>query len=449
MMVLEELAGLVARTAVVPQAAAEAARRSIADLMTSAVAGTATLGGRSALAAASAVFGPGPAPVWFTDRSLTVAGAAFANAAIACMLDLDDGHRAAAGHPGAAVIPAVLAETARRPQPLPRLLAAIAIGYEVGIRLSRSRDFARLDNTATGRWSGVGAAAALGWLRDVPEAVLAQALGIAAGHAPAMPHHGPRAEAGHVKEGIPWANASGIAALDLAEAGHIGALDGYDDAGRYDRAAMLDGWGADWLIEGTYYKPYSCCRWAHAALDGLAALLAEECIAPDDIEAIELDLFSRALTLNNLVRPPSMEAAQYSIPYVLGLFAVHGAGVLQPMRADCLDDEAAMAVAGRVVLRVDPRFDAMFPAAAPCRVTLFAGGRPRSREVLLAWGEPGNPMDWTALRDKQRTVCADLLGEAATARLWSAIGTMRAGDIAPLLAMLAAPLAAPAERAAE
>jgi 2-methylcitrate dehydratase PrpD len=445
MTVIEELAGLVAGTTAIPETAAEAGRRSIADLMTSAIAGSVTLGGSSARRAAKVIFGAGPAPLWFAGESLTVAGAAFANAASACMLDLDDGHRAAAGHPGAAVIPAVLAEAARAPQPLPRLLAAIAVGYEVGVRVSRARDFTRLDSTATGRWSGVGAAAALGWLRGTPRPALTRALGIAAAHAPNLARIGVRAEAGHVKEGIPWANASGVAALDLAEAGHTGSLDAYDDPARHDRGAILQGWGQPWLIEGTYYKPYSCCRWAHAALDGLAAMLAEEPVAPEAIEAIELDLFSRALTLNNLVRPPSMEAAQYSIPYVLGMFAVHGAGVLQPMRPDCLDDVRAMAVASRVVMRVDPRFDAMFPAASPCRITLVAGGRRRVREVLQPRGEPGNPMDWAALRAKQRTVCRELLTEAAIERLWSAIETMRAGDIAPLLALLAAPLAAPPE----
>lgn len=443
MTVVEELASLVARTSEVPEAAAEAARRSIADLMTSAVAGAATQGGRSAGVAARAIFGTGPAPLWFSGQSLTVAGAAFANGASASMLDLDDGHRAAAGHPGAAIIPAVLAEAARAPQPLPRLLTAIAIGYEVGVRLSRSRDLSQVSTTATGLWSGIGATAAIGWLRGVSLPVLTQALGMAACHTPILTRLGVRSEAGHVKEGIPWANASGIAALDLAEAGHEGPFQSaYDEAETHNRASILEGWGrAPWLIEGTYYKPYSCCRWAHAALDGLAEMLAEAPVAPEDIEAIELDLFGRALSLNNLVRPLSMEAAQYSIPYVLGLFAVHGASVLRPMRPDCLEDPRAMAVAARVVLRVDQRFDAMFPAATPSRITLRAHGQPRVREVLLPWGEPGNPMDWPALRAKQRGVCADLLSQAALDRLWTAIEAMRSGDIAPLLAFLAMPAA--------
>lgn len=448
MTLLQELSELVARTAQIPETAAEAARRSIADLMTSAVTGAATLGGRSACNAAKVIFGPGSASIWFGGDPLTVAGAAFVNAACACMLDLDDGHRAAAGHPGAAIISAVLAEATSTTPPLSRLLTAIAIGYEVGVRLSRSRDFTKVDSVATGRWSGVATAAALGWLRNTPAPVLAQALGIAVGHAPSLARLPVRTEAGHVKEGIPWANAAGVAALDLAEAGHTGSLDGFGNPEINSSAAILDGWGDTWLIEGTYYKPYSCCRWAHAGLDGLGALLSEEPVAPEAIEAIELEIFSRALSLSNLVQPPSIEAAQYSVPYVLGLLAVHGAGALLPMQPDCLDDEKVMAVASRVVMRVDPKFDAMFPASAPSRITLVANGRRRTREVLLPVGEPGNPMEWVALRKKQRAACSGLLSEVLIARLWAAVEVMRAGDIGPLLAFLAAPLPATPDRIA-
>jgi 2-methylcitrate dehydratase PrpD len=364
------------------------------------------------------------------------------------MLDLDDGHRAAAGHPGAAIIPAVLAQASCESYTTSDLLTAIAIGYEVGVRLSRSRDFRKVDSVATGRWSGVGATAALGWMRSTAEPVLAQALGISSRHAPSLANSPVPAEAGHVKEGIPWANATGVAALELAEMGHTGSLTGFSDPNHYDRRAILEGWGDGWLIEGTYYKPYSACRYAHSALDGFAALMAEEPIAPEAIESIELDLFSRALSLSNLLQPPSIEAAQYSIPYVVGLFAVHGSKALLPMQPDCLGDQRAIAVASRVQMRLDPQFDSMFPASAPCRITITAHGRRRSREVILPWGEPGNPMDWTALRDKQRSACSDLLSQSTIEELWSAIETMRVGDIKPLLAFLATPLSKPAYRAA-
>src|ERR1700680_347132 len=58
---------------------------------------------------ARAAFAQGDACVWFDRARLSPMGAAFINSSAASVLDLDDGHRVASGHPGAAVIPAVIA----------------------------------------------------------------------------------------------------------------------------------------------------------------------------------------------------------------------------------------------------------------------------------------------------------------------------------------------------
>src|SRR5258708_14803079 len=50
--------------------------------------------------AADAVFGTGPAPVWFTDARHHPAAALLANCAAARALDIYAGHRGASGPPG-------------------------------------------------------------------------------------------------------------------------------------------------------------------------------------------------------------------------------------------------------------------------------------------------------------------------------------------------------------
>ncbi len=105
-----------------PNSARKAAIRTVFDLLTAAIAGHPTPGAQAARRAALQFWGPGTAACWFSDARLAMAGAAFANSAASSMLDLDDGHRAAAGHPGASVIPAVLAhadahDSWRRPDP--------------------------------------------------------------------------------------------------------------------------------------------------------------------------------------------------------------------------------------------------------------------------------------------------------------------------------------------
>lgn len=66
-------------------------------------------------------------------------GALLSNCAAASALDIDDGHRGAAGHPGAAIIPAVLMEAGRIGANGARALAAIIVGYQVGLAVGSAR----------------------------------------------------------------------------------------------------------------------------------------------------------------------------------------------------------------------------------------------------------------------------------------------------------------------
>src|SRR5262245_60224782 len=109
MTVAYTLAAFARETLRLPPNTRSAALRAVFALGAPTIAGRRTAGAVAALKAAPAAWGPGPAACWFSDLRLSAPGAAFVNAASASMLDLDDGHRAASGHPGAAVIPAVMA----------------------------------------------------------------------------------------------------------------------------------------------------------------------------------------------------------------------------------------------------------------------------------------------------------------------------------------------------
>ncbi|MEL6216438.1 MAG: MmgE/PrpD family protein, partial [Pseudomonadota bacterium] len=172
----EELAVFVRSVEDVPESTLEAAKRSVFDAVSCAVAGTSTKGAVAARKGALAIWGRGTIPIWLSSERSTAIGATFANSAATSMLDFDDGHRAAAGHPGAAIVPAVLAAVHENPDFEVRALHAIAIGYEVGIRIAAARDLPQLDTVNTGRWCGQAAAAAVGWLRDSPSRVIAEAI---------------------------------------------------------------------------------------------------------------------------------------------------------------------------------------------------------------------------------------------------------------------------------
>jgi 2-methylcitrate dehydratase PrpD len=409
------------------------------DLMSAAIAGFDTPNAAAVRRIAKVTWGSGPSAIWFSGDRLTPAGAAFVNAACACSLDLDDGHRTAAGHPGAAIIPAVFAMLDAHEADAERALVAIALGYEVGVRISAARDLKTIPTVNSGLWGGQAVAAAVGWLRGLSPLQIAHAIAIAGTTAPSQSATSYTKFRGNsVKEGIPWGAANGVLAVYLAETGFTGPIDILDEPSRYDPAILRDGLGAGWHINDTYFKPYSCCRWLHAPVDALLALMAEHKIAANDIVAIDTETFGRTLTLGNEVEPATLEGGQYSLPFCLGVAATSGAPALLPMREESLADAAAIAVAQRVRMTVTPQFDAMFPASVPGAVRVTTPSGTFERTVLMPKGEPANPMTWDDIDAKYLAIADGRISASTSGAIRSAVQALREGDVAPLRAVLAA-----------
>lgn len=423
-----------------PESARSATIRSVFDLLSAAIAGHETSGGIAARKAALQLWGRGPAVCWFSGERLTIPGAAFANSAIASMLDLDDGHRAASGHPGAAVIPAVLATAEAIGADAERMLSAIALGYETGVRISAARDFASLQTFDSGLWCGQGVAAATGWLRGLSPEKIANAIAIAGTTAPGQTATAYTRHMGnHVKEGIPWATATGLTAVELASYGFTGPVDLLDDAERYDQSVITDALGERWHIEDVYFKPYSCCRWAHAAIDGILDVKEHDSLAADEIVAIRVGTFGRALSLNNDLAPPTLEAAQYSVPFCVAVAAVRGARALLPLEDGVLSDKEVLGFARKVTLAIDPTLDTMFPLAVPARIECETRNGSFSRTVLAPRGEPNNPLTWSDLKAKFDSIAHKRMSAAAAIALVDGVAALEAGDVRPLLSSLATP----------
>jgi 2-methylcitrate dehydratase PrpD len=424
-------------------AARQAAVRCVLDLVTAAVAGSGTPEAGAARGAASRLYAVGESTLWFGGLRLQAAGAALANSTMASALDLDDGHRAACGHPGAAVIPAVLAVAEEVGADAETLLAAVVLGYEIGVRVAAARDVTALGAYSTGRWCGYGAAAAAGWLRRMPPDRLAHALAIAGVSAPNQFAAGTsgysRLTGNSVKEGIPWATVTALTALQLAEGGWTGPEDILDHLPHYDAARILDGLGQGFLIERTYFKPYSVCRWAHAAIDGVGALLEAHGIAAGELRAVEIHTFDRALRLKNLRNPPTLLDAQYSLPYCVAVRAVLGPDALLPLTHDILGRPDLAVVAERVSLHLDPALDRRFPDETPARVVLHTAAGRFERLVEAPTGEPSNPLSREGLRAKFRTVGRGRMSPEGQERLLAAIDALESGRLAPLLEALRSP----------
>ncbi|WP_186418495.1 MmgE/PrpD family protein [Bosea sp. CS1GBMeth4] len=417
----------------------EAACRVVLDLVAAALPGIDAPGPRAVRRVASATTAGGTLPIWFTGQRAGLAGAIWCNASAAAALDLDDGHRIARGHPGAAIVPAAFAAAEESGATTEELLRAIAIGYEVGLAVGAARRF----YANTGMWSGYGVVAALGALRRTPPDVLAHAFAIAGISAPNQLHAGagplfPAQEGNDVKEGIAWSSLTAVNALLLAEAGHSGPLALLDQAEHFRLEQLGDGLGRQRYIARNYMKFHACCRHVHAPVDALLGLAAEHRFAPESIEAIEVATYAGALRIANRPQPGGFTDIQFSIPYCLALVAIDGPGALLPLTASALDRPDAVALARKVSLHLDPELDARFPAQTLSRVTVRSAGRAFTSPVTAPRGEASAPPSWSELEDKLRRASRFAATPAQQDQLIGACRRLRDGDHAPLLGALAA-----------
>lgn len=368
------------------------------------------------------LYADGPAAVWFESTRRRAEGAAMANSAAASALDLDDGHRGAGGHPGAAIVPTVLAVGPAAGACGQDLIAAVAAGYEVAVRIAAARDFTRLDTLSTGRWCAYGTVAAAGLLaRDMP-ATLTQAFAIAGVLSPGLSAAGYSTVMGNqAKEGIPWAVMTGLTALEMARQGFTGPLDILDHSDYFDAAAITAGLGTGSALQLVYFKPYACCRWIHSALDAIIDLAEGADLAADAIRTVDVFTFERTLRLNNYADPETLEGAQYSLPFCLAVAIIGGAEALMPLSPDWLHRPDIVALARRVNLHVDPELDARFPAETGARVCLQTAGGMLEQTVRHPLGDPANPMDKTRLAAKFKKLAAGIIGPQDRAALLALI----------------------------
>lgn len=432
---IEDLAAFVADhpAGSLPEAARDAASLLVTDLMGATAAGLGSALARAARSAAEDLYGPGPAGLWLTGSSLGIAGAAMANAAAASALDIDDGHRGAAGHAGAGIIPAVFAIAEALDVPDERIFDALALGYDVALRVASSRPTPTIETYSSGRWVNYGVAACAGWMLGLDAGAIAHA--IAGAEGPISFRMGSSLYQGStVKEAIPPAVVAGLTAAFRARAGATGPLDLLDDDERFTRSVLTGGLGQSWWLQDCYLKPYAACRYMHAAIDAIDIL--REPGRP--IMSLRIETFPRGLGLVNERAPRTLEGGQYSYYFSCALAALYGAEALQPVDPARLRDPDVLELAGRIELAAHDDFAASFPKGTPCRVFLDQGDGPRSLTVPHPLGDVANPMSRDQVEDKFRRIGAAHVDPAWQDAILGALGGLTASGFRPLFAALRA-----------
>jgi 2-methylcitrate dehydratase PrpD len=354
------------------------------------------------------------ATVWFEGPKTPVVNAIFINATASSAADLDDGLDLNRGHAGALVIPAVLSTGECRDLATKRLLAAIAVGYEVMFLASDSllpygKNRYPVDH-GSGSMGAIGVAGALSNLLGLAEDQIGESLRIAQAFMPGGTNDYAVERGSMSKENINWGAVTGYGAVRLAQNGYSGQSSVFEKT-PITKGSLnsLSGFAG---LATTYLKTYASCRFTHWPIEALRDIRKKHQFPTECVAEISVHTFKSATALS-LTKPMGLEGVQYSIPLCLAIVLKHGDLNAPELRMKWRGDPEIPALAGRVVLKWDKKFEKKYDEGLGCRLEVrLKDGAVFSRVSRSLEGDHRHPFDFPKTSEKFLQNCSELLGEA-------------------------------------
>ncbi|UCG25989.1 MAG: MmgE/PrpD family protein, partial [Chloroflexota bacterium] len=370
---------------------------------------------------------PGRAHLMAHGGRVSPTWAAMVHGTAGTTLEMDEGHAFARGHAAIHAVPPAMALAQTHEASGQALLTAMVAGYEVAARAGIASHLRRPVHPF-GAWGVLGAAAVGAWFKGFSADAIAGTLELAASYAitPSFETAYQGASVRNTYAGM--VNQLGLLAADFYALGFRGEEGGLSTAfgeilgQAFDPAALSDGLGKRFEIMRGYFKPYSGCRYTHAAIDAILGLQEEEAVEIETLSAVEVATYDIAAHLTDPA-PKTPLAGRFSTPYVTAATLVNGSAGPEIFTSQILTDPAVLDLAARISVSEDDDFTAMTPARRPARVTLhFRDGRQREKTVFSSKGDPDQPMSAAELEAKFHRLCDPALGAAKAQQAWNELG---------------------------
>ena len=394
------------------------AKRCLLDTLGAMVAGTQTPAARLMADFAVSQFGGNEVEILIDGRRASLVGVALASGFAANALDIDDGFRGVKGHPGACVLPALLAASQRQPVSGKEFLTALVVGYETGIRAGLIRHATYSTYHSSGSWGAIGAAVAVGRMLGLDRQALGKAIGVAEYHAPIAPMMKGIETPSMGKDSIGWGAMVGMSAALLAQEGFTGIKPLFDES---PEPGWITELGTQYEILNVYAKPYACCRWAQPAIAAVLRVVQREHLPPDEIAGIRVRTFAAAASLSQ-AHPRNTEQAQYNLTYPVAAALLDGELGPRQVLPPRLFDKDVLALADLVSVEVKPEYDEAFPAKTYAEIELrTTDGRTLESGRMEARWEPPNMATDGELEAKFRWLVEPILGRKKSDELVESI----------------------------
>ena len=351
--------------------------------------------------------GKGNVPILGTKFKTSIEMASLIHGTAGTVLEMDEGHQFAKGHPGMHILPALISATHDNPVSSDEFLRAFILGYDVATRIGLASSL-NPNMHPHGTWGGIGAAAALGVLEGLGAEDMAEVLNIASSLTLATSRK-TMLEGGTVRNVYTgYANQMAHLSLTLFKSGFNGEQDGIGSvfgtvvSSHFDHDLAFDALGERFEVCRNYFKLHACCRYNHAALDGLLHLMAThpELRNLEAIASIDVESYSLAAELSD-PKPRNVLASKFSIPFAIATTLFHQSSDVLSFTEAARQNETIQNLASKVRITENKDMTAKLPDLRPATVKIkMVDGKLFETGVETNRGDWQDPYPEKDLKDK-------------------------------------------------
>jgi len=417
----------------------------VLDTLAAIVSGSRLAAGMQAAAYVKRLGGTPEATVIGTGLVVPAELASLANGMAGHADETDDSHLRGRFHPGCGIVPAALAVGEAQGSSGTEFLRAVALGYDVGARLTMSLGYPNPNQaTHSTHTLGVlfGAAAAAAALLHLDARQVRHALSYAAQQASGCPYWHRDSE--HIEKAFDFGGMgarNGVAGAMMVASGMSGVDDPFDGPGNFFTGFALKpqpGVLAHELGQRYEIMEASIKKWCvgspiQSVLDATTALIEQHRIRATDVKAIAITMPDDRMHIVN-----NREIPDICVQYLTALALVDGTVSFAAAHDEArMTDPDVQEVRDKIELIPSPELSAAVPARQAIVDIELADGRKVTHHAKAVRGTPDNPMTKEEIQDKALDLMGPVTGYSRAAALVAEIRTIislrSVRDLRPLL----------------
>lgn len=354
--------------------------------------------------------------------------------------DLADGDRHSQTHPSVSIIPAALAaaEAQARNRAIggKDLILAVALGYEVMIRIARGiNPSARARGYHVTALTGpIGAATAAAKIMNLPEESIIDSIAIASVTGSGLQEAFKAPERNFVQLVYGRSSGEGVLAALLARAGLKGSNmileDGFLPAvsDEPNVEPITRDLGQEYMLPQTYLKRHAGFAPAHPPIDAALRIIEKHNIDLSAIEQIGIKM-GRDPSSTAMSDPRTVMHAKLNVPYCVALALVYGDATEDSFTEQNLNNVDILRLMKRVKMQPSPELDREYPAKRTATVAVTTkDGQTFRQTVAFAKGQPEYPLSRFDLVKKFQSLTAGVVSVEAKRQIIDFLDNLEAKE---------------------